>query len=121
MKRVTLHLTAADVLRVQQDGFKNVALYLLAAETGTLWQMTDCGIGLEIMPPHRVSVVCQEYRKLWRNYQESGVLEPCEIKLDISGYSDTPAVDAIPALAPAPPTAPEPVSLSPRSRDNVMA
>jgi len=84
MRRVTLHLAEGDVRKVKRDGFKNVVLILLSRETKTLWQMTECGIGLEIVPPHRVSVVCPEYRKLWWKFQETGVLEPCDLELELS-------------------------------------
>jgi hypothetical protein len=66
---------------IEDDGFKSSVLRLLALEFKTLWRMTDCGVGMEIIPPYRTVIVSPDYLERWKVWIERGITESCELQL----------------------------------------
>lgn len=83
---MTFHLTKEDIAAAKRYGLRNALLYLICNRTGTLWRMTECGVGMETMPPYRTLRVCDEDATQWQFYQANGLLVPCRLRVEIYPY-----------------------------------
>ncbi len=57
-QEVILHFGAQDWRDARGLGFENAIAHLLSCQTGSWWRFSACGVGVEILPPHRS---CQVY------------------------------------------------------------
>lgn len=80
---LTLSFTAKDIDYAQLHGFKNAALRLLSLHSDTLWRLTDCGVGMEVVPPYHTVIVRQNDLARWNRWIQDGLTEPGELHLEV--------------------------------------
>ena len=69
--------------------------YLLSERTGTWWRITDCGVGVEILPPYRTCIV-RGYSALRLAFADHSIA-PCALQAEMSESLGTPATPFVPA------------------------
>ncbi len=87
---LTFQLTEEDIADAHRYGLQNALLYLISNCTGTLWRMSECGVGMEIMEPYRTFRLCEEDMSLWWLYQTSGVFVPCRLRMELHAFGACP-------------------------------
>ena len=80
---LTLSFTAKDIDYAQLHGFKNAALRLLSMHSDTLWRLTDCGVGMEVVPPYHSVIVHEDDLEQWNDWIQHGLTAPGELRLEI--------------------------------------
>lgn len=80
---IELHLTEEDMRHAHEFGFEGTLLSRLATLTGTLWRMSPCGVGTEVMAPHRTFILAPESREVWYDSQAHPDVNHCDLKIKI--------------------------------------
>lgn len=76
MQQIKIEVTEQDILSARQYDINNPIICALLRVTGSLWQMSECGVVLEVAPPHRTFVLSEEALEYWQAYQTTGMM-PC--------------------------------------------
>ncbi|MBW3636923.1 MAG: hypothetical protein KY445_10770 [Armatimonadetes bacterium] len=87
---LSFQLSEEDIADAHRYGLQNALLYLISNRTGTLWRMSECGVGMEIMEPYRTFRLCDEDLSLWWLYQSSGVFVPCRLRIELHTFGSRP-------------------------------
>jgi len=80
MQNIVISIIFADIVKAQLYELPPL-VYALVQTTGTLWRISECGAGIEVMAPFRTFVLEGEALALWQHYYQTGLVSPCTCQI----------------------------------------
>jgi hypothetical protein len=92
---MTFQLSEEDIVSAKRYGMRDALLYQICNRTGTLWRMTECGVGMEIMAPYRTLRISEEGTTDWINFRTCDFSIPHNLRVEFYPYGAPPLRDGI--------------------------
>lgn len=85
MQALRINIGSEDIRQAFVFGVNPVA-FLLTSFTGHPWQISDVGVGMELLPPYRTFVFEGEDLEHWRNYVQHKTSLLGQFHLELHGW-----------------------------------